>query len=325
MNKQRVWTGLAASAGMLILILDGRTALMGAREGIELCLRTVIPSLFPFFLLTILLTGSFCGMHLGILRPIGKIFGLPDGMESLLIPAFLGGYPAGAQSIGNAYKHGVLQKDTAQRLLTFCSNAGPAFLFGITAAMFPEAWMPWMLWFIHLFSAYLVSSLFSSEVTFGSVSPTKPPNMTEAMLSALTVTGTVCGWVIVFRIAISFLRRWFLWLLPSAVQVPIIGLLELSNGCCSLLAINSVPLRFTICACMLAAGGLCVMMQTLSVTEDLSLKYYIHGKCLQVIFSLILALSVWHPWILIPSSIAYYCIIPEKNRKNSRNPVSHSV
>ena len=47
---------------MLALILDGRTAIDGARQGIELCLRTVIPSLFPFFVLSILLTSSLLGM-----------------------------------------------------------------------------------------------------------------------------------------------------------------------------------------------------------------------------------------------------------------------
>ena len=51
MRKKQLWTGIAASMGMLVLILDGKTALEGARQGIELCLRTVVPSLFPFFLL----------------------------------------------------------------------------------------------------------------------------------------------------------------------------------------------------------------------------------------------------------------------------------
>ena len=81
---------------MLALILDGRTAIDGARQGIELCLRTVIPSLFPFFVLSILLTSSLLGSSLAVLRPLGRLFGMPDGAESLLIPAFLGGYPVAA-------------------------------------------------------------------------------------------------------------------------------------------------------------------------------------------------------------------------------------
>ena len=36
---------------MLALILDSRTALAGAVQGVELCLKTLIPFLFPFLFL----------------------------------------------------------------------------------------------------------------------------------------------------------------------------------------------------------------------------------------------------------------------------------
>ena len=47
-SRNQLWTGLTGAAGMLVLILDAKTALAGAKEGIQLCLYTVIPSLFPF-------------------------------------------------------------------------------------------------------------------------------------------------------------------------------------------------------------------------------------------------------------------------------------
>ncbi len=97
MKRRNFWTGICVSLGMLALILDGRTAIEGARQGIELCLRTVIPSLFPFFVLSILLTSSLLGSSLIVLRPLGRLFGMPEGAESLLIPAFLGGYPVGRE------------------------------------------------------------------------------------------------------------------------------------------------------------------------------------------------------------------------------------
>ena len=54
----------AAALGMLVLILDSKTALAGAREGIDLCIRTVIPSLFPFFLFFVyIIIGGFNLLH----------------------------------------------------------------------------------------------------------------------------------------------------------------------------------------------------------------------------------------------------------------------
>ena len=304
MRKKQLWTGMAASLGMLVLILDGKTALEGARQGIELCLRTVVPSLFPFFLLSILLTSSFIGSSLPLLRPLGRLCGVPKGAESLLVAGFLGGYPVGAQSIAAAYRAGQLHKKEAERLLAFCNNAGPAFLFGMVATMFPRRWMAWALWGIHMAGAVLAAVLIpgqrGNQVT---MSPARPTSLSAALHSALRVMATVCGWVVLFRVILALLSRWFLWLLPAPAQVAVTGLLELSNGCCELMAVTDVRLRFCICAGMLAFGGLCVTMQTLSVTSGLSLKQYFLGKAMQTAFSLALAAAIvygaWFPFGLL--------------------------
>ena len=275
---------------MLALILDGRTAIDGARQGIELCLRTVIPSLFPFFVLSILLTSSLLGSSLAVLRPLGRLFGMPDGAESLLIPAFLGGYPVGAQNVAAAFRSGQLTKPEAERMLSFCSNAGPAFLFGMAAAMFPRRWMAWALWGIHI-----VGALFAALLIPGK--PAAPVRLTK---TSPQVMATVCGWVVLFRVLLAFLKRWIFWILPAAVQVAVTGILELSNGCCELLAVTDVSARFCICSGILAFGGLCVTMQTVSVTAGLSLKPYFWGKLLQTLFSLalaaLIAYGIWLPF-----------------------------
>ena len=270
---------------MLALILDGRTAIDGARQGIELCLRTVIPSLFPFFVLSILLTSSLLGSSLAVLRPLGRLFGMPDGAESLLIPAFLGGYPVGAQNVAAAFRSGQLTKPEAERLLSFCSNAGPAFL----------------LWGIHIVGALVAALLIPGKPAAPvRLTKTSPHSPASALNTAITVMATVCGWVVLFRVLLAFLKRWIFWILPAAVQVAVTGILELSNGCCELLAVTDVSARFCICSGILAFGGLCVTMQTVSVTAGLSLKPYFWGKLLQTLFSLalaaLIAYGIWLPF-----------------------------
>ena len=325
MNKQRMWTGIAAFIGIMILILDSKTALSGTKEGLDLCFRTVIPSLFPFFVLSNLLTGSLMGMELGILRPIGRLFGLQPGAESLLIPGFLGGYPAGAHSISAAYKAGHLSRENAQKLLAYCSNAGPAFLFGMIGPMFPNFLYSWGLWSIHIFSALLVSRFYRIQSRSVSLPDSPPCGITDAMLSSVKTMAQVCGWVTVFRVLIAFLNRWVLWLLPVTARVTVAGLLELSNGCCSLVSIESIPVRFSLCACLLAFGGLCVTMQTASAAQGLSLRYYIIGKALQGLFSLLLCLCIWYRWLIFPLIPAVFLVISCNNRKNSRNPAALGV
>lgn len=319
MNKQRFRTGIGAFAGMLVLILDSKTALTGAQDGIHLCIQTVIPSLFPFFILSNLLTGAFMGLDYPLLRPIGRLFGLPKGTESLLIPAYLGGYPAGAQNLSAACRAGHISKNNAEHLLAFCNNAGPAFLFGMIGQMFPSDLYPWLLWGIHIAASWMVSLLFRCEESRGAIPTANSAGVTEAMVDSLSVMATVCGWVILFRVLISFMKRWILWLLPETIQIAAIGLLELSNGCCSLNSIENIAVRFVLSSVLLAAGGLCVTMQTVSAVKGLSMKYYFAGKGLHILFSLLLSLSVLYPYLLIPFLFIFLPILALKFRNSSRN------
>lgn len=285
--------GIGAALGMLILILDGRTALEGAQTGMELCIKTVIPSLFPFFVLSIWMTGSFAGRSLSFLRPLGRLCRIPNGAESILIAGFLGGYPTGAQCISEAYHAGCLEKQEAERMLAFCNNAGPAFLFGMVASMFSGKQYVWCLWAIHVFSAILVAQVIPQRGRDSFQMSVKPQiTLSDALHSAVRVMAAVCGWVILFRLAITFLKRWMLWILPTPWQIMVVGFLELSNGCIELLSIENATVRFLICSCILAFGGICVSMQTVSVTRGLSLRFYFLGKILQTVFSLILSVAV---------------------------------
>ncbi len=279
---------IVPAIGMLILILDGQTALLGASEGIELCIKTIIPSLFPFFVLSGLLSGALIGMPLRILRPIGRLCGIPKGAESLLAVGLLGGYPVGAQCVASAWKNGQLSRENAERMLGFCNNAGPSFLFGILGLMFEKRWIPWCLWSVHILSAIIVGTL-TKEKCYDTVPlHNSPISLTNALNNAIRVMAAVCSWVVLFRIMLTFLSRWVLWLVPEYWRVLIAGLLELSNGCVQLKVIASTGLRMIIAALLLAFGGLCVTMQTRSVTTGLSIKYYLSGKMIQAIISVFL-------------------------------------
>lgn len=328
MKRTHKLTGLFACAGMLILILDGQTALNGAQTGVDLCIKTVIPSLFPFFLLSILLTGAFSGSSYPLLKPLETVFHIPSGAGTILIPGFLGGYPAGAQCAASAYASGQLKKEDAERMLSFCSNAGPAFLFGMVSSMFDNPSSAFLLWGIHIVSALLVATLLPSSSSAGSVNISKrnQPTISDSMNAAIKVMAVVCGWVILFRVVIAFLDRWFLWMLPVTLQVIVTGLLELSNGCCELYRISDPNIRFVVCSCLLACGGLCVTMQTRSAAAALSIKPYLKGKLLQTLFSLLISVSVTlRVWIPVVATLLLLTMLLQKVQKRGRNPAAVGV
>ena len=304
---KRSWTGVFAVLGMLLLILDSKTALNGAREGLEMCLYTVIPALFPFFVLSGILTGVVAGVNFGAFRSLGRFCGIPAGTEGVFLIGMLGGYPTGARSIHQLWQQGKLPSAQARRMLGFCSNAGPSFLFGICAGLFPSLGYVWLLWFVHILSALFVARILPNagercEVAFSG----STIGVAEALRQALSAMSAVCGWVVVFRVLLSFLGKWGVIHVPG---VMLTGLLELTNGCILLGGIDSVALRFLLCGVFLAFGGVCVLLQTVSVTGKMGLGSYLPGKLLQAQVSAFLCV------------IAQYFLVP----KSARVPFSEAL
>ena len=299
--KRRLFSLFLTATAMGILILDSKSAVLSAAEGVDLCIRTVIPSLFPFFVLSIYLTGIL-------------------GSKSILLSGFLGGYPVGAQTAAESWRTGNMTRETANRMLLFCSQAGPSFLFGMVAWQFPNSGYAWLLWVIQLLSAWSVAHLFQVEKQ-RTISVSHSVTLSDAMKHAARAMASVCGWVVIFRVVIGFARRCGLWLLPQWSQVLISGILELTSGCLMLSEVSSLPLRILLAAVMLNFGGICVVMQTAAVTDGLDIRYYILGKLLQTVFSLLYSLCfLGYFAALIPIFLIFLLKKRSNMRKNSSIP-----
>ena len=323
--KRNVLAGISAASAMLILILDSQTALRGAAEGLGLCVRSVVPSLFPFLFLSTLLTGAVNGASLPFLRPIGRLCGIPAGAESLLLAGLLGGYPVGAKSITQMYLNGQLNRKDAQRMLGFCSNCGPSFIFGIIGPQFAAPGSAWILWGIHIASALVTGMLLPGRSQNCCAQQNSHISCQNALRQAIAAMAQICGWVVLFRVLLSFLERWFLWLFPAGWAVLLTGILELTNGCLSLSAVSPEELRVFLASIMLSVGGLCVCMQTVSVTEGLGLGMYLPGKLLQCLVSAILAAFIMKPGIWPPLLLAMLGILCREIKNKGRNSVSVGV
>ena len=286
MSKRNVLASVIAAAGMLILILDSKNVLLGASEGLNLCIATLIPSLFPFIMLSIFLTSSLAGQALPVLRPLTALCRVPKGTESLLAVSFLGGYPIGAQNTAQLYRHGMLSKEQAARMIAFCNNAGPAFIFGYLGSAFSAPYTPWLIWLIQIIGAICVGMLLpGAKQGFPIQTQSQQMSLTKALEQALRIMAQICGWVIVMRIVITVLEHWFLRCLPDTLKIVLYGILELSNGCIFLHEIGNESLRFVITSGLLSLGGICVSLQTVSVAGGIPMRLYCLGKMLHCCIS----------------------------------------
>lgn len=309
-NRKILIRGIVAACAMLVIILDTRTAVSSAADGIQLCLRTVIPSLFPFFVLSGVINSCLLGRKFVFLRPIGRLCKIPEGAESLLVLGLMAGYPVGAQLIAQSCETGNLSKADARRMLGFCSNAGPAFIFGILSHLFSDPKAVWFLWGIHILSALVTGCILPGKSTKNShIVPGTPLSFISSLHNATRVMASVCGLIIVFRVILGYCNRWFLWLAPVEMQVAISGVVELANGCVLLQYLPQEGMRFLIAGTLLGFGGLCVLMQTLAVTKKIGTGWYFPGKVIQAVISFLLC-SLVQPIIfdrteavILPSSV----------------------
>lgn len=339
MAKQKSTITIAVAAiCLVVLILDSKTAFTGAYDGLQFCLQVVIPSLFPYYLISITLVSLLSCKKGAILRPFGKVLRIPKGAEIIYILGLLGGYPVGAQSIVSAYKQGMINKRNAERMLAFCNNAGPAFIFGFGSTLFIHPCNCWVVWFIHVISSVLVATITPAEpLSIASSFKCNTYSLTDAFQQALRTMASVCGWVILFRTTTAILERWLFCITAPDIEMFISGLLELSYGSSQLRAYSSEIQKMTYFTTLLSFGGFCVAMQTYTVfsSANLSFQYYFPGKFLQAAISYLICIMLFSHdtqnfyGIFSLFSFGLVCIIYlryyNKNKNTSRNIHRNSI
>ena len=293
---------LIATAG---LVASPDQAIAGAKDGLTLCFNVIVPSLFPFFVLSSLVVdlglAAYLGRALeGLMRPLFRVSGSCAAAVAL---GFISGYPVGARTALQLYQQGLCSKTEAERLMAFCNNSGPAFILGVVGAgIFGDSRVGLLLYLTHALASLIVGLLFrfygGSEQKRAPKSHPKPIQtvtipaaFTGAVTRSLQSTLNICACVVFFAVVLQLLSAYGMFtalaqLLSLAGFQPewakrlVAGLLELSSGVSSLRGTTQLAGRVSMAAFMLGWAGLSVHCQVLSFLVDsgLSAKTYLAGK-----------------------------------------------
>ncbi len=271
---------IACALGILLFPNDVRN---GAANGISYCLYTLVPSLFPFIVLS-----SFM-IHSGISKLIGKLlqpvirflFYLPGSAGSVIIMSMIGGYPIGARGCMTLLEQGAITKKQAQRMLYFCVNAGPAFIISVVGSSLLQNALIGLLLFFSQIAAILVIGIALGITarlkkepcqTVSSSEHTAQSPLVESTLDASKGLMNMSAFVILFSALLSLLRatgiaqgicQLLLRLhIPSTIAASIVSLLiEITSGCADAASLNT---PIALIAFGLGFGGFCVHFQIFS-------------------------------------------------------------
>jgi len=286
------WSGVILLGTAACLLGHSAQVQQAARDGLALCGASVIPALFPFFVVTGLAVrlDAAAALEKPMERLMGPLFRLSGACAAPLLAGLVGGYPTGARAAAELWREGRISREEAERLLGFCNNCGPGFILGfVGAGVFRESRTGAALYAIHVLSAlatgWLLCRWDRREAAPGlpcralRKAPSFAAAFRESVSGAAGSTLSVCAYVVLFR-ALGAAAR-----LPAAMT----GLLELVSG---IAALEPGANAFAAAAGMLGWGGLCVHCQAMSVTEGLSLRRHLAGKAAQGALSVLMAIAV---------------------------------
>ncbi|MDY4104311.1 MAG: hypothetical protein SOY37_01900 [Oscillospiraceae bacterium] len=295
----RAWLPLIAALTVLgAMLCHSDAAMDGARSGLAICANLIVPSLFPFFVLSFLLNRLGLPSYLGrVVEPAMKtLFGVSGAGASAFLIGITGGYPLGAACIADLRRQGEISEEDGNRLLPFCNNSGPAFIIGAAGVgIFHSGAVGLSLYFVHVLSA-LITGLFlsgkrctdrtSPRFCIGSVSLSRA--LPEAIRSAVRQILTVCGFVVTFSTLTYLLDDMGVF---SAIyghiaaftgyelrltRAFLTGILELGCGVGALAGAAVTPVNLAVCAFLIGFGGISVAMQTAAVLDGTNIKVSRH-------------------------------------------------
>lgn len=298
--------------GALLLLFPQESA-SAARDGLNICVTLIIPSLFPFFVLSSLLVSlgfaSLLGKCMkGIMWPL---FRLNAPCATALVLGAIGGYPVGARITAQLYETKQCSKADALRLSAFCNNCGPAFLFSVAGwGIFSSKAAGFLLLGTHLLAALLVGLIFrfypspteerSSpllQIETHHFSSVFPDSVKDSFASTLNVCAFVILFCVILRLGscsglLTHVAYFLSSLLPSlftpeVCQSLLAGIFELSYGVYSISSFSTSPLALPLAAFIMGWGGLSVHCQSLPFLKRFTqtLRPYFTGKLLQGLFA----------------------------------------
>lgn len=306
------WGALLCFAALLFTFPSESAA--AAQRGIKLCLELLIPSLFPFFVLSSLLISTglagLCARPLG--RLMSPLFGTGGSGAAALILGAIGGYPVGARTLAQLEQRRECSQAEARRLSLFCNNCGPAFFIGAAGAgVFGSREAGFLMLGANLTAAVLLGvilRLLRGPVEGGGGGAVRPVSLSPlsaelpgCVSASFTATLNVCAYVILFSIltALADCSGLLPWLTDAlALRLPLekagtlcrsllVGLLELSTGTAALGEAAGSPIALPLAAFILGWGGLSVHCQSLPFWRKAGVPVgpYLRAKLLQGLLS----------------------------------------
>ncbi|MBQ8689238.1 MAG: hypothetical protein IJ515_02620 [Clostridia bacterium] len=301
-KRRRGAYALVSSVAFTVIIfscaifLSDEMAMLVA-EGLMLSVRVIIPSVFPFLLLSDFSMRFIRFEELRFFRTaFEKLFKINGAALSAWVIGIIGGFPIGARLSLMMYENGKISKCECERLIVFANNASPGYVICAVGIGMRGSLRDGAL----LYCAAVLSSIICGMILGIRKGKTHNTDLipwqnyifSESVKDAAAVCLNITGFITAFSIISGLLEKLFG---NPYILAFIIPFLEVGNAAVYLSDLYILPeaLTLALTGFALSFSGLCVTAQAAALIQrgsDISIKKYIWAKLLQGCISLLLLL-----------------------------------
>lgn len=285
---------------LAILLIFPSSASEGIKNGLNYSANLLLPSLFPFMVLSSFVIRSGFSEYTGkVFSPVTKfIFGLPPICSSAIILSFVGGFPVGAKCVQLLYDDKKITQTQAQRMMLFCVCSGPAFLItAVGTIMLKNITVGIILYISQVLSCiilgiiskyiYIPEKQAQENINNIPVSE-KSENKNQSIVSAFilscsdgaTSVISMTALVLIFSLFINvaekngitqFISHIFILLgMNSSMSDVILSVILEVTGACSKICDGGLPLW--VMSFAVGFGGMCVHLQIFDILRNIKIN-----------------------------------------------------
>ncbi len=265
-----------------------------------MCLTSVIPSLFPFMVVTDIL-GMRISPNNPFLKVISRIFKISEAGAFVLFTGIVCGYPSGARLISEKYENNEITKSEANHLMLFANNCGPSFAISTVGGMFlGDVKIGVIIYLSHILSSITVGlllSFFPPVIKKNCVERERIPffrifvnSLSESFFAVLKVTAVIVFFSAFLKIAdiiklTSYIPYEFSGILKGMVEMT--GGLKILNE-----SLASLRVKMMFSSFLITFGGLSVFFQLKTFLKGIKIAPCIICKVLTGFLSMLLCYGI---------------------------------
>ncbi len=288
---KRIRVGAIAVLGLIlfaVFFVETPVIIQSAKESLVICGSVIIPSLFPFMVLSELL------LLFRIDRLFDKLFGkiferifkAPREAISAFVLGMICGFPVGTRLSYSLYEKGKISNDELLHLLLFCNIQSTAFIINTVGATLLESRRAGVFIYLSQIVALVIVGILyprifkikksteNTEISTKNMRLSLAVKLTRSVVGSVTGILSICGFLVFFSVlcGICFDITEKLQI-PRVIPLALSSVLEMSCGCIRAAQCLPPHQAFIFSSMTLAFSGLSLHFQIFSLCKEAKINY----------------------------------------------------